>query len=186
MMHNTKDNTDESIVLRNDATKLLYTVLPTDVYYTRNTANPSYAVITIGASNTTQEDVVIMGIQIKLPVSNNVEDRNALTSDPSGIIPVSQEPLDWDFSRFDDGIYRATPVIAGTAVKPGESITFLLQDVMINEAPGTALTSPNLTRCLITLLPAPALNYRGTPLLLQGLRFSPEIFRTLSRMIPLM
>ena len=138
-MHNTKDHTDESIVLRNDATKLLYTVLPTDVYYTRNTANPSYAVITIGASNTTQEDVVIMGIQIKLPVSNNVEDRNALTSDPSGIIPVSQEPLDWDFSRFDDGIYRATPVIAGTAVKPGESITFLLQDVMINEAPGTAI-----------------------------------------------
>lgn len=139
MTQNTKDNSKETQELRNDPTKLLYTVLPTDVYYTRSTANPSYAVITIGASNTSQEPVVIMGVQIKLPVSNNVTDQNALTSDPSSIIPVSQQPLEWDFARFDDGLYRATPIEAGTPVAPGESITFLLQDVMINEAAGTAI-----------------------------------------------
>jgi hypothetical protein len=134
MMHNT-----EEPILRDEKTKLLYTVLPSSVYYTRDTRNPSFAVITIGASNTTQENIVIGGIQIKLPVSNNVNDKNALTSDPSSIIPVSQQPLEWDFTRFDDGIYRATPIIEGTAILPGESITFLLQNVMINEAAGTAI-----------------------------------------------
>lgn len=134
MTHNTKEQ-----ILRDGPTKLLYTVLPTSVYYTRDTRNPSYAVITIGASNNTQEDIIIGGIQIKLPVSNNVNDKNALTADTSSIIPVSQQPLDWDFARFDDGIYRATPVIEGTAVAPGESITFLLQNVLVNEAAGTAI-----------------------------------------------
>lgn len=132
MMHNTKE-------LRNDPTKLLYTVLPTSVYYTRDAANPSYAVITIGASNNTEEPIIIGGIQIKLPVSNDVKNKDALTYDTSSIIPVSQEPLVWDFVRADDGLYRATPVVQDTPIPPGESITFLLQNVLINEAPGTAV-----------------------------------------------
>jgi hypothetical protein len=126
-------------IVSDGQTKLLYTVLPGEVYYTRDSSNPSYAVITIGASNTSEEDIIIAGMQVNLPVSNNVSEANALTSDPSSIVPVSQQPLTWDFQRFDDGIYRAEPVISGMAIPARSSLTFQLQNVMINEAAGTAI-----------------------------------------------
>jgi hypothetical protein len=132
-------NINSMPVVFEETTLLQYTVLPADVYYTRDSGNPSYAVITIGASNTTENNIIIAGIQVKLPVSNHVKDENALTRDPSSITPVSMQPLDWDFSRFDDGIFRAAPILADTPVAPGESITFQLQNVLVNEAPGTAV-----------------------------------------------
>jgi len=118
-------------------TKLNYTVLPGSVYYTRDALNPSRVLLTIGASNTTEEAIAILGFQIKLPVSNKVDDKNALTANPSSIVPISLQPLTWDFQQVDDGLYRATPIDADTTIGPGESLTFQLQNIIVNEADGT-------------------------------------------------
>jgi hypothetical protein len=124
--------------MNEDTTVLDYIVLPDKVFYTRDAYNPSIAIITIGASNTTEDNVKIVGFKVQLPVSSNVEDPYALTSNPSSITPVSLQPLTWDFQQIDDGIYLASPIDVTTVIKPGESITFQLQSVTVNQAPGTS------------------------------------------------
>lgn len=120
-------------------TKLKYTVLPGSVYYTRDSANPSKITLNIGASNTTEEDITIIGFQIQIPVSNDVKSPDALTADPSSINATSLQPLVWDFQQVGDGLYRASPVDSDTVIPAKTSITFQLQTVTINEAGGTAV-----------------------------------------------
>lgn len=122
-----------------DKTKLEYTVLPAQVYYTRDESNPSKAVITIGVSNTTGADISLVGFEIAIPVSADETDANALTTDPSSITPVSFQPTQWDFQNFSDATFRASPIAPVTGLKAGESITFQLQDVTINQAKGTSV-----------------------------------------------
>ena len=122
-----------------DKTRLEYTVLPGSVYYTRDSGNPSKVTMSIGASNITDEDIVIDGFQIELPVSIDMKNKDALTADPSSIETVSLQPLTWDFQQINDGVYRASPIDEGTVVPAGQSITFQLLSVTVNEAPGTAI-----------------------------------------------
>ncbi len=122
-----------------DKTKLEYTVLPGSVYYTRDSASPSMVTLTIGASNTTDEDITIDAFQIELPVSNDLNNKDALTADPGSIQTQSLQPLTWDFQQVNDGVYRASPIDDPTVVPAGESITFQLLSVTVNEAPGTAI-----------------------------------------------
>lgn len=124
--------------MNEDTTILDYIVLPEKVFYTRDSFNPSIAIITIGASNTTENDVKIVGFKVQLAVSSNVEDPYAITANPSSITPVSLQPLTWYFQQIDDGIYLASPIDNTTVIKPGESITFQLQSVTVNQAPGTS------------------------------------------------
>jgi len=120
--------------------KLTYTVLPESVYYTRDAQSPSMALITIGASNTTEANISITGFQVVIVVSSDVKKADALTATPSSIIPASLQPLVWDFQQIDDGVYYAKPVKKSTTmVAPGESITFQLQGVTVNEAAGTTI-----------------------------------------------
>ncbi len=123
----------------NNTTRLEYTVLPGSVYYTRDSRNPSKVTLSIGASNITDEDVVIEGFQVELPVNIDLKNADALTADPSSIETVSLQPLTWDFQQINDGVYRASPVDEGTVVPAGQSITFQLLSVTVNEAPGTAI-----------------------------------------------
>ena len=122
-----------------ESTKLKYTVLPESVYYTRDAQSPSMALITIGASNITEADIKITGFQVVIVVNSDVKKADALTAAPSSIIPASLQPLDWDFQQIDDGVYYAKPVKKNTVVKPDASITFQLQGVTVNEAPGTTV-----------------------------------------------
>jgi hypothetical protein len=126
-------------MIETTSTKLQYTVLPESVYYTRDERNPSVVVLTIGGSNTTDTDILVEVFEIQLPVNSDVKNADAITADPSSIIPVSLQPLSWDFQQVDDGLYRASPLNEGTVVKAGQSITFQLQGVTINEAAGTCI-----------------------------------------------
>ncbi|GGX14257.1 hypothetical protein [Aquimarina muelleri] len=119
--------------------KLEYSVMPAQVYYTRDASNPSKAVLTIGVSNTTDSDIDLAGFEIALPVNVDETDANALTSDPSSITPVSFQPTKWDFQNFSDATFRSSPIAPVTGLKAGESITFQLQGITVNEAKGTAL-----------------------------------------------
>ncbi|BAU54019.1 hypothetical protein [Mucilaginibacter gotjawali] len=119
--------------------KLKYTVLPESVYYTRDAKSPSMALITIGASNITDADIKITGFQVVIVVNSDVKKTDALTANPSSIIPASLQPLEWDFQQVDDGVYYAKPVKKTTVVPAGASITFQLQGVTVNEAAGTTV-----------------------------------------------
>jgi hypothetical protein len=131
-------NTNKKARVNEDPTKLLYTVLPSKVYYTRDVLNPSVTIISIGATNTTDEEISIPGFEITIPVNNvDPKDPNALTIDPSSIQEVSLQPLDWSFKQVDYGKYRAEP-LDSAGVPPNQSITFQLQRVTINQAAGTA------------------------------------------------
>jgi hypothetical protein len=122
-----------------DKTRLEYTVLPGSVYYTRDSKSASKVTLSIGASNITDEDIIIEGFQVEIPVSIDVKNTDALTADPSSIETVSLQPLTWDFQQVNDGVYRASPIDEGTVVPAGQSITFQLLSVTVNEAPGTAI-----------------------------------------------
>ncbi|WP_118973296.1 Kelch repeat-containing protein [Taibaiella koreensis] len=120
-------------------TKLTYTVLPGSVYYTRDNLNPSRVLLTIGGSNATDEAISIVGFEIQVPVNSVITSKDALTADPSSIVPVSLQPLDWDFQQVDDGLYRATPIDSDATIAPGQSITFQLQNIIVNQSDGTAI-----------------------------------------------
>lgn len=118
---------------------LNYTLSPVSVFYTRDTLNPSIARLTLGVTNNTGQQLVIDGIQVKIPVSSDPYDPEALTSDPSSIDPISLQPTTWDFQKGGDGIYRAEPIIPGTPIEDKESLTFQLKNIVVNREEGTVL-----------------------------------------------
>lgn len=117
--------------------KLKYEIEPRSVYYTRDIKNPSVALLAISASNTGEEDIQIDGFEVSIPVSPNVTDPNALTADASSIIPVSADRR-WDFNG-SSGRYRAEPIGSAIKIKGGESLTFYLKNILVNDAAGTVL-----------------------------------------------
>jgi len=122
-----------------DETRLKYSVIPENVYYTRDANNPSIQILTIGVSNTGDEKINIEGFQVSVPVSTDVKKTDALTADASSIIPVSLQSAQWDFQSVGDGIFRATPIPPVTGVDAGQSITFQLKNIIVNQAAGTAV-----------------------------------------------
>ncbi|BAU54024.1 hypothetical protein [Mucilaginibacter gotjawali] len=125
--------------MNEDKPKLDYTITPTSIYYTRDSKNPSVALLTIGVSNNTEGDIDINGFQLLLPVSSDVKNPDAVTADPASIIPVSLQPAQWDFVTVDDGLFTAKPVPPVTGIKAGKSITFQLKNIIVNQAAGTVV-----------------------------------------------
>src|SRR5258707_1291566 len=121
-----------------DSVLLDYVIVPNSVYYTRDPLNPSTVTLTIGVSNSTGSPIDIRGFQVLIPVSADPNDQNALTTSASSIQPVSLQPTTWSFQRVGDGLFRAVPIPPVTGVKAGESITFQLAGLAVNQAHGTA------------------------------------------------
>ena len=108
-----------------------YIVTPNSVYITRDPHNPSIARLDIGVTNNTGSDmecdwtsfVVIPG-----------EGSGALTADPGAISASSSRPDEWSITPINGapGQFRAEPVFPTTGLKAGQSISFRLDNIIVN------------------------------------------------------
>jgi len=116
-----------------------YIVSPNTVYITLDPHNPSIAKLGISVINNTGSDmecdwtsfVVIPG-----------EGSGALTADPGAISPSSSRPDEWSITPINGapGQFRAEPVFPTTGLKAGQSISFRLDNIIVNgELGGTRL-----------------------------------------------
>ena len=116
-----------------------YIVTPNSVYITRDPHNPSIGRLDIGVTNNTGSDkecdwtsfVVIPG-----------EGSGALTEDPGAISPSSSRPDEWSITPIQGapGEFRAEPVFPNKGLKAGQSISFRLDNIIVNgELGGTRL-----------------------------------------------
>ena len=118
-------------------TLLNYNVTPIEIYYTRDTSNPSVVNLTIGATNNSSDDVTISKIYISIVIkTNETKPNETLTDQPLTIKPVSLQPKDWSFDRFDNSMYVAIPLNGGV-VPANSTLTFQLQSIYVNESAGT-------------------------------------------------
>jgi WD40 repeat protein len=108
-----------------------YIVSPASVYITRDPHNPSIARLDIGVINNTGSDmecdwtsfVVIPG-----------EGSGALTAHPGAIQASSSRPDEWSITPIQGapGQFRAEPVSPTTGLRAGQSISFRLDNIIVN------------------------------------------------------
>jgi len=127
--------------MNEEKSKLEYGLTPVNIFYTRDANNPSVEILNIAASNLNDEEVIIKQFQVSLPISEDPEDRDAITADAGSIEPVSLQSDKWSFSKIEPGLYKAKPISPVKGVEAGRSINFQLKNIIVNDVAGTVIVT---------------------------------------------
>ena len=114
-----------------DGTVFEYRVSPTMVYITRDPHNPSIAKFDIAVINNSGSDIVCDWLSF---IVLQGEKSGELTTDPGSIKASSSRPDEWSITAIQGapGQFRAEPIVPNQGLRPGESISFRLSDIVIN------------------------------------------------------